>query len=1365
MDAAVLEAADISSLFPASTATIRLVQTSRRNVPLPLQSHDPDAPVEHAVYSTVLQLSSTETILLRVLNDHLTIELIALTSDVPPIRFVFPAPLLSYPGIFSWEAEELHILAVTNVGSLYRIVVPVYDEEFLWHEQFGGNWCREHNIHSVSGNIEGLVRVQGTHTVAIGLPNGDLLRLEAGNLAGESGGDEWMETIFHHGTFLSSLTSFIPALSASSSTASQIVAMTSYPQPTDIGHIWTLSRDRTLRVWTAMGGCTSARRLPPVPQVRSTTPLLESSPAPGKHHALLDAEPQSLLQVFSADDEADIIYVLAFVPTPSSTSSGGFFHVCRTQDDQLHALLPPIVCSQTSVYCHLQDFMIDGNTLYTLWDRQGRSYVEWIELDVSESSLVADDVYWKAASYAQDIELTPGYLDELLFSRGSLTDKCFEAVVRPGMFSALTLRTALKQYSNACLSLPGPPPPQLQTSYATLGENIAAVVGCTVNLTRDAQTGGLQYDKYWTALRRDWEGFIARCREIERSARWPLTLGLDCLGGVVVVERERAGALVREDLTLRCQRILPSSLSLEPAYRLLDVAWQLRRTVSPVTMRHLEDRFTEITQQEAGFAYIDILRSESLRDDLKQDIDEGLDSWITGRLHGQDKLSDLFHRSLAIVTQRELGVKREEEEVELAISLDPGLKQSRSSWQRMIAASYVADTVNARYELCLCLLVMLLFKCDELSEGESSVVDEVLAIFRGLGMLRHIVRQPTGEKAIVDSAADEMITRMRNMHMSEAADVSSHSLVDVLLAQSGDTYELPKSAHRFLSTIGLLEASSMTATSAGDAQLCERLRLLGYTQVAAELVAWLPRSSPLIYVRARLWLDVGRYDDAARLFESLAGSYEGLPEEEDGHIVVVAPPGAVMSQFHFYLHVSNLFRAARATSYEIKFSQLAISVAPLGTDLQELWYAIIKGYIDLSQYEDAYIAIISTPYEKLKRDCATSLVYRMCDDQAVEQLMSLNFAAFADEVEEALSYKARSDDPMATPCYALILHTWHIRRGDYRNAAMIMYQRGRKLALHPHYTNDLSRQLEAYLTAMNALSLLDTKNAWFVMPVLSSTDDEPRKRRRLTRDIPRDKWAVGKSDAEIVELSDIRYEYALLSARLELMQLNPEDGSVTDHLMSPSLIVMRLAQANQFTTAMSTARSLKVEMSDLFALLTRQCLRLSRDPDVVIQEDTSDWLLTDSVSSWPGTPADRGWRYVRESLARHDNRHTDFKYSKVVFETIMDMEAAPPPWLVSTLEENHHEWLIRTCLRYEKYELTLRYTLSLVRKSDAALPQKPTEAGMTSWLPYNLVDLVLTVCAAQRDLSPEALNELTKIKEEIANRIRHLEKFGENTRV
>lgn len=64
---------------------------------------------------------------------------------------------------------------------------------------------------------------------------------------------------------------------------------------------------------------------------------------------------------------------------------------------------------------------------------------------------------------------------------------------------------------------------------------------------------------------------------------------------------------------------------------------------------------------------------------------------------------------------------------------------------------------------------------------------------------------------------------------------------------------------------------------------------------------------------------------------------------------------------------------------------------------------------------------------------ATQLAIRMCEEKAVEKLMAFDFGGVASEVEDALAFKARNDDPRNQPSYSKILYTWYSRRGDYRN--------------------------------------------------------------------------------------------------------------------------------------------------------------------------------------------------------------------------------------------------------------------------------------------------------------------------------------------
>jgi len=111
-----------------------------------------------------------------------------------------------------------------------------------------------------------------------------------------------------------------------------------------------------------------------------------------------------------------------------------------------------------------------------------------------------------------------------------------------------------------------------------------------------------------------------------------------------------------------------------------------------------------------------------------------------------------------------------------------------------------------------------------------------------------------------------------------------------------------------------------------------------------------------------------------------------------------------------------------------------------------------------------------------------------------------------------------------------------------------MYQRTRKLAVlgntnePAQYFSLAEQQLEALAVSSNALSLLDQKDAWIILTIapegLGARQPE-RKRRKLTRHIPEDRFASGKRDSEIVKLSDVIAEYALLSAQVDLVRRDP----------------------------------------------------------------------------------------------------------------------------------------------------------------------------------------------------------------------------------
>lgn len=101
-----------------------------------------------------------------------------------------------------------------------------------------------------------------------------------------------------------------------------------------------------------------------------------------------------------------------------------------------------------------------------------------------------------------------------------------------------------------------------------------------------------------------------------------------------------------------------------------------------------------------------------------------------------------------------------------------------------------------------------------------------------------------------------------------------------------------------------------------------------------------------------------------RLIISL-GPNNALSAEDQVSLASVLPSGeAFDSEFAFYIHASNIFKHCGLTRHEVLFAQLAISVAPPSGDTAALWHIVIKGYIELGYYDNAYAALMATPHER-----------------------------------------------------------------------------------------------------------------------------------------------------------------------------------------------------------------------------------------------------------------------------------------------------------------------------------------------------------------------------------------------------------------
>lgn len=694
-------------------------------------------------------------------------------------------------------------------------------------------------------------------------------------------------------------------------------------------------------------------------------------------------------------------------------------------------------------------------------------------------------VEWFTVQPDSSNDLAQEAMDELLLQRGSLTDKFLQSIVRPGLFSVVTVRSALQSYKEHYLSLPGPHPAPLLSTYPTLSQNIAATVGCTVSLTRDPQTGMVSQKPYWQALRRDWEGFLARCKENERSARWPLCLGVTSGSQVIVVERERISQCTEEDRPLQLCRSLYSSKAVDSSLSLLSVCWELRKKFSPQLMQSIEAETITILTEDIAFPLVDIVAEASTRVFSRDsEIESELVQWLSEQLQPIGGFDDAVREIIDMLEGGEDTIKMEEDEVEMILppySLD---------WKRALVTSYITETVDARYDICLAFAALIFCTTSEFRRYDPGLIISAFAPIRGVAMFRYLCRQPAGDLEgsrplpLEGINADDVVSRFSNMHMSRGRRtfIPTYSLVHRLLAENTFSSSTEVAAHQFMQKVGFLHREDITQVSKDEVSLCEELRKLGYKESCSYLLSCLPRTPAVCYVTGRLWIDSQRDEEAMQLLQSVAGNFgmniflllydsktkvsvgpDSVVTFNDADALIAVLPAAVSfvsAECDYYLHVAELCRNANLTLHEVHFTKLALSVWPEGDDSSEAsaaaWDAIIRGYTNLALYEDAYSALISSPHDeryahsslikysvrhaiRRSQQHVTHLVYKMCEDDALDRLLSMNFRGLVEEVETSLSFKARNADPRVTPNWSHILYTWYIWRGDYSKGVHRIY--------------------------------------------------------------------------------------------------------------------------------------------------------------------------------------------------------------------------------------------------------------------------------------------------------------------------------------
>ncbi|KAI8808003.1 hypothetical protein BJ742DRAFT_810447 [Cladochytrium replicatum] len=239
----------------------------------------------------------------------------------------------------------------------------------------------------------------------------------------------------------------------------------------------------------------------------------------------------------------------------------------------------------------------------------------------------------------------------------------------------------------------------------------------------------------------------------------------------------------------------------------------------------------------------------------------------------------------------------------------------------------------------------------------------------------------------------------------------------------------------------------------------------------------------------------------------------------------------------------------------------------------------------------------------------------------------------------------------------------------------------------------------------------------------------------------------GPAKNPIVQVSDLRREYALCLSQLDLAAAEADSGpqskgasigttfAAIAGLPDPGDAVSMYLSARMYNKALSLALLFKADLTSIFEAVASKCVELSAADNSSRTAVESSWfsaeesLSSTAVESGAST---RAWRLLQIYLENHDTKERGYGYHRAAVERILQLnrKVELPPWLVEVYKAKRGpEDLIRVYMKYDLMEAAGRVAVDHVLKSIPAKTLLPTVAAR--WLPIGVLDRLLNVLEAR----------------------------------
>jgi hypothetical protein len=199
--------------------------------------------------------------------------------------------------------------------------------------------------------------------------------------------------------------------------------------------------------------------------------------------------------------------------------------------------------------------------------------------------------------------------------------------------------------------------------------------------------------------------------------------------------------------------------------------------------------------------------------------------------------------------------------------------------------------------------------------------------------------------------------------------------------------------------------------------------------------------------------------------------------------------------------------------------------------------------LSTSNFNEAYTALTRIPTPPLRHFSLSSFIHALIAQNRVSLLLSFPWTTLSAEADEVLAGMARRVLNIGSkPEYHKILYAWRVKRGDWRGAAQVAFDRLERLKASSEKTRDPSdeRLVEAYLLLINTLACVGPEEAWVIKDAqagLANGDLDGRGSRTNGVKINGHSGNTeGGSRRCVVSIEDVRREYQAELDRLAQLE-------------------------------------------------------------------------------------------------------------------------------------------------------------------------------------------------------------------------------------